>query len=724
MNNGLEDRVEALEKQVTLLTAEVEGHRRQVRPQLAPYPTPRRDTGTGTGTGTFHVYPKPSSPHALDIRVDENDRIPLAPPPPRRERVDLEELLGGRLLALVGGVAVIVGLAFFVALAVNHGWIGVTARMVLAALGSSGLLAAGVWLYERHGRSQAALAMVGTALTCGFLTLATATAHYGLVPTPAALPLALAIGAVGTAVAVRWNSPTVAGLGIGGTLAAPLLAGSLTTAAMTFLAVAGASAAAVLIWRRWPWLAVGTSVLMLGQLALWTVGQRGTAELVCFLGIFAALNLLLALGYELRDSTAVVQPWAVLLATFSALILGALGYYSLPHGSGELAGGRWLIGLACAHAVVAGIAIVLRRVSEEIALVLFGIAFALGDVAFGSLGSGWVLAVGWAGSAVGLAVLARRQLTGSGRDCAAPRDTDLLQLTLGAQLALAVGHVLLFDARPELLATRGVLAPGATTAIVAVMVAAFASARLVVDEGRETRIVLDGLTMAALAYVTALTLDGSTLLLAWAAASVALARAAGQREDLVAEVGAYGFLALIVGHAVALDAPPSGLVYGVDSPAGAALALALVAAVSVLCARVDHVSDWGRSTLGALTAVALLYLGSTLIVTAFQPSTGAIVGSRVGVRQQGQALLSAFWGLSGITALWVGLRLDSRVVRLAGLGLLSLAAAKVFLYDLSALGSVYRVASFIVLGLLLLAAAFVHQRLRAKTEPLPPSTAV
>jgi uncharacterized membrane protein len=246
-----------------------------------------------------------------------------------------------------------------------------------------------------------------------------------------------------------------------------------------------------------------------------------------------------------------------------------------------------------------------------------------------------------------------------------------------------------------------------------------------VDERRETRVVLDGLTMFALAYVTALTLDGSTLLLAWAAASVALARTAGRQEDVVARVGAYGFLALLVAHAVTSDAPPSALVHGVASPAAAGLALAMVAAVSVVCARVDHGSDWADSALGVLAAVTLIYLGSTLIVTAFQPSTDDLGGLRVGVQQQGQALLSVFWGLSGITALWVGLRSDTRVVRLGGLSLLCLAAAKVFAYDLSALGSVYRVASFTMLGLLLLAAAFVHQRLRAKTPPtMPPSPAV
>jgi uncharacterized membrane protein len=127
----------------------------------------------------------------------------------------------------------------------------------------------------------------------------------------------------------------------------------------------------------------------------------------------------------------------------------------------------------------------------------------------------------------------------------------------------------------------------------------------------------------------------------------------------------------------------------------------------------------------ALAAVALLYLGSVLIVSVFQPGTGAFEAGRGGrIREQGQALVSAFWGGCGITALWVGLRTDARLVRIAGLSLLCLAAGKVFLYDLSALGSVYRVASFIVLGLVLLAAAFVHQRFRTKPAQPPARPAV
>jgi uncharacterized membrane protein len=76
-------------------------------------------------------------------------------------------------------------------------------------------------------------------------------------------------------------------------------------------------------------------------------------------------------------------------------------------------------------------------------------------------------------------------------------------------------------------------------------------------------------------------------------------------------------------------------------------------------------------------------------------------------------VLSTCWGVVGILALLVGLRTGQRAARLGGLGLLCLAAAKVFLVDLSTLGSLSRVGSFIGIGLLLLAAAFAHQRLDA-----------
>lgn len=60
----------------------------------------------------------------------------------------------------------------------------------------------------------------------------------------------------------------------------------------------------------------------------------------------------------------------------------------------------------------------------------------------------------------------------------------------------------------------------------------------------------------------------------------------------------------------------------------------------------------------------------------------------------------------------MGLRRGMSRLRTGALALLLLVTAKVFLYDLSTLTSIYRVASFIALGLLLLAAGFAYGKLR------------
>lgn len=62
----------------------------------------------------------------------------------------------------------------------------------------------------------------------------------------------------------------------------------------------------------------------------------------------------------------------------------------------------------------------------------------------------------------------------------------------------------------------------------------------------------------------------------------------------------------------------------------------------------------------------------------------------------------------------MGLRRDDRALRLGSLALLLVTVGKVFLYDLAALTSLYRVVSFIGLGLLLLVAAAVWQRMRPR----------
>ena len=70
----------------------------------------------------------------------------------------------------------------------------------------------------------------------------------------------------------------------------------------------------------------------------------------------------------------------------------------------------------------------------------------------------------------------------------------------------------------------------------------------------------------------------------------------------------------------------------------------------------------------------------------------------------------------------MGLRHRIARLRTGALAVLLLVTAKVFLYDLSTLTSIYRVASFIALGLVLLSAGFAYGKLRpagADRNPTP-----
>jgi uncharacterized membrane protein len=105
---------------------------------------------------------------------------PARPAPTRQAPRDLEELLGGRVLGWVGGIAVAIAAVFFVVMAVHNGWIGNAARMELAFAGSAVLVGLGAWLYERRGRTQAALATVAAGLAGLYATDAGTTLHYHL----------------------------------------------------------------------------------------------------------------------------------------------------------------------------------------------------------------------------------------------------------------------------------------------------------------------------------------------------------------------------------------------------------------------------------------------------------------------------------------------------------------------------------------------------------------
>ena len=712
--DDIEQRLESLERQLAATVRVVSKTETRVDQLEGTRAGGTRATGTHVagrhvaGThGPRQTTPHRPSPAPAPRTADPKRPRTLKPAP--QDSDSLSDFLGGRALAWLGGAATLLGIVLLLGLAISHDWISPAVRVILAGAGSATLLAGGAWLHNRRGRTEAGVAMVGAATAGAFATLVVAGDIYHLIPAPAAIVGSMLVGATATALAVRWAGKAIAVLGLLGALLSPVLVGAPHGALpIALLAVAAACSMAVVLWRRWPWLALATVMVAAPQWAWWMAEGAAPAAELAALVVFGSIGLAGAVFAQLRASTEDRALHAsVALVLLNAAILGVAGRLAF----GATGGALWLAGMAAVHAAVALYHRApprLRPINATLQHLLLAIAVVLADVAVGLLVHGLALTAVWGATALGFAWLIRRTNAAARR---ATSDEVWLTAGLGAHIGLVLVRSLI-ALPPSQLTAGPELVPLASVAILAAT--CLASARATSPARGAGRAVLDALGLLAVGYMTAATLGGPALAGAWALEAVALAEIARRTHDRVARYGALAFLAGAAIQALAFEAPPTGLVSGVDDLGGAAIALGAVATAAL---RVGRRAERGNTTARALLAgagVATLYLASIAIITAFQPGGGTegVIVLDLGVRQQGQVLLSALWGLVGIAGLIAGLRQNLAPLRTAALTLLLVTVGKVFLYDLSTLTSIYRVVSFFVLGGLLLAGAFAYQRLR------------
>lgn len=665
--------------------------------------------------------PCPATETSLRTPATVPDAVPVLPPSqtaaPEPERslgratVSLGDRLGGQWLAWIGGAATLLGIVLFLALAISHGWIGREARVVMAALASAGLVAAGAWLHGRRGRTEAAIAMTGAGTAGLFADLIVASEAYQLISAPLAIAACLAVGGLATVLAIRWAGQAVAALGLVGALLSPACSGApIDAATVAVLVVATACGLAVVVWQRWSWLALATMLVGTPLWAHWLGTGHAALIDLSVLALFAGLGLAAATATQSRCRELRPQPAALVLLALTACLMAAIGHVTLVRDAGATIAGLWLFGLATAHLGIGlgargGLA---RQRRFRQALIATGVVLA--DVGIGLTAHGLTLALAWAAGGLALAAVSRRNRLDAS-------DQPLLDLGVGTHVGLVLIRAVIAVPVTELGAGAAGLPQLLTLATLAAT--CLACGRLTTTSHGTWAAALDVLGLGAIAGLTAGALDGPSLVAAWSLEAVSLAQLHRRGGGPVAEFGAQAFLAAAGLHAAIIEAPPDALVRGVPDLGHAALALGVIAAALGRCAMLRPAASRARPALLAASAATLLYLASAAIITTFQPSLAdpGIGVLALSIRQQGQALLSGLWSLTGLGVLVLGLRIRTPALRTAGLALLLVTVGKVFAYDLSALTSIYRVISVVVLGVLLLAGAFAHQRLR---PPAPP----
>jgi uncharacterized membrane protein len=255
--------------------------------------------------------PEPEPEPEADVQPEsqpEPEAVPQAPVEgPIAARASLEERLASRWLVWLGAVALALSGLFLILYAVEHGWIGPTARVALGLLLGVALAAAGEWTRRRPWQMRfagqhtdhAPGALAGAGLFVAFASIYGAHALYGLIgPLTTFIGLAL-VAAAGFALAAL-HAPIVAIVGLLAAFATPALVAAGTpsaTGVFGYLALVVAAALGVVRYRDWAWLAVGAMAGGFLWTVLWLIDVYRPGDLFVvtgYLGFLAATSIWLA----------------------------------------------------------------------------------------------------------------------------------------------------------------------------------------------------------------------------------------------------------------------------------------------------------------------------------------------------------------------------------------------------------------------------------------------
>lgn len=673
----------------------------------------------------------PDTPQPLRYRAPEGPEIPF--------RIDWEQVLGRNWFAIIGGIAVVLGIGFFLKLAFDNNWINDVGRIALGVVVGTGFLGVGEYAQRRVPRWAQAVTASGAAIL--YLTIYAAFGLYVLIsPTVAFLLLAVVV-TVAVLLALRYESLVIALLGLVGAFISPVLLGPDLPderLALVYILIVDVGILAVSTFRNWRWLTLVGLAGSYGIFAYWMLEVPGFNPVVAqialtgiFLTFAAATPLFHILWRRMPKAT-----------DLSLMSVNAIAYFALTTAIlwDDYEGWFGLIafGLTALYGLIALAAFRRSGAPARIGVFATGIAAVFLTMAFPLQFSGYSVAVAWAAQGVMMVwmsfYLGRWQTRAFGV----------------AVLALAVCHLVLFDLWVDAEGYTSILNGRFLT--MAVVIAAFYAAGITYRRNREAEGqfelerwampamlgIANLLTLALLSLEIVnfresdrlswsavfglgdrLELESGThlvLTLLWAAYGTAVVAVGMLMRYEPARWGGLAVLGLsvwkLLTYDIFLDIDPLTftpllnmrfltfvLVLGLLS----VLAFRFRRDESVLMEREAYIFP---ALLIAADVVALCMLSQEVFYyfDSLEERHGGDYFSAM------QLSLTVLWAVYSMGAISAGIAAQSSRVRLAGMALLAIPVAKLFVYDVFLLDLAYRVAAFITLGCMLLGMGLVYQR--------------
>ncbi len=723
--SDLESRLANLAAQLGEVRAEISALR-----QAPPEPTTAPET-------PVPQPPAPPPPVIESIGQTLFVPPPAAPPAPRRQSPEWEALIGGRWLAKIGTVALVLGILYFLKYAFDNQWIGNTGRVLIGGFAGLALLYGGERFqtkgYKLYGQTVAAGGIVVL-----YLSIYAAFNFYTLISQLPAMSLMVLVTAVCCALAYRYDSRMLATMGLLGGLLTPYLLStgkSNQIGLLSYLLVLDIGAGWLARKRSWRFLnfiSFAGTVVLFGAWAATFYQPADIWRTHVFLIFFAALYLGLIFDWRSRSvqqaRTDIPVTWLlggmVVFLFFEAnvilffdhaahfwpfiLIFSALGLgFSLRLRASPLALGIFLLCLLGVLPWLLESYQVADRPVTIASLTVFWLMFALVDLSrlrrgLGSAGpSSFALALlngliffglayfvlehdyaGWMGLlAVGVAlahlVLAHAVRTSAGLD------TDARSLVL-IQIGVAVTLTTL--AIPIQLEQDWITIGWGIEALVLVWIGT------VTASGRMRQA---GLAVLVLCLIR---------LFAWTAVRPLPDYVLLFNRRFLAFLAVIGVICLIAVLYRKTAYPEGSLQAGGPDLSRTLFPPCLVmlaVGIFVIAVSQEAWTYYGHQQADLNLTLAREQIDKTDYYQSFE-----------GLSNRRQLTLSLVWGLCSILAVVAGLVKRFRPVRLFGIGLFALATAKVFCVDIWRLEQLYRIISTVALGGLLLGVAFLYQRFK------------
>ena len=701
-----------------------------------------RDTASGTGRPVATEASLPTDPAASTqspgaAGQPASQAAPAGTPPsagppgggvPFAERLglgfpnwDWEWLFGGNWLARIGVLALVIGIGFFLKLAFDNQWIGETGRVALGLVGGLALLGAGEFWRGKYPIW--ALPLTGGGLAILYLSIFAAFSLYGLIPAMWALGFFFLVTLTAAGLALRYESLSIAVLGILGGFATPLLLADRLPdqrALLAYVLVLDLGVLALAAFRNWQWF---TLLGLIGSLVLY-VFWRTELDPGLLLGIVGITVIFLIF---VGATTLFHLIWRREPKAFdhALVLLNAAAYfgfsYELLFEEFRVWMGGFTLLLGLFYMLLAyGIFI---RHREQVRHSLFAMGIAATFVAIAvpvQLDGPWI-SVAWAVEGVVLVWLSFR--------------FGMPQLRWFGLAAFTIfTYWLLFIDTPNALGDDVTPFLNVYTLTYAVpIVASFLAAFLVYRERdgllQWERVLFPGFLVAGNLFLTVLVpvqAGGPWVPIVWAVEAAVIMFASfrlGLVELRLISLGVYGITIVRLLTFETFDL--SGgcdffcLDLADDRPVLSLRFLAFAVGVASLYLggwavwrwREDFHDEWERHFLPALLAAAsflTLWALSVEIIVAANSDYFSVPASIAG--DVASVSLSVLWAVYAAMLIVVGIVRRSRWIRIGGLALLAVPVLKLFLVDSFALDQGYRVAAYLVLGLILVIGGFLYQR--------------